>query len=147
MSLADLPAVNATLNGLSAVFLSWGLYFIRRRNQIAHRNCMLAAFATSTLFLICYITYHTYVARVLHRGPTRFIDPAWFRPFYLSILGTHTVLAIIIVPLAIITLSRGLKARFEAHKRISRWTWPLWMYVSVTGVLIYFLLYQIFPQK
>jgi len=147
MSLADLPAVNATLNGLSAVFLSWGLYFIRRRNQIAHRNCMLAAFATSTLFLVCYIIYHTYVARVLHRGPTRFIDPAWFRPFYLSILGTHTVLAIIIVPLAIITLSRGLRKRFEAHKRISRWTWPLWMYVSVTGVLIYFLLYQIFPQK
>ena len=147
MSLSDLPAVNATLNGLSAVFLSWGLYFIRRRNQIAHRNCMLAAFATSTLFLICYITYHTYVARVLHRGPTRFINPAWFRPFYLSILGTHTVLAVIIVPLAIITLTRGLRERFEAHKKISRWTWPLWMYVSITGVLIYFLLYQIFPQK
>ena len=147
MSLADLPVVNATLNALSAFFLSCGLYFIRRQNQTAHRNCMVAAFVTSTIFLICYITYHTYVARVLHRGPTRFVDPAWFRPIYLSILGSHTLLAVTIVPLAILSLTRGLKARFEAHKRISRWTWPLWMYVSVTGVLIYFLLYQIFPQK
>ena len=147
MSPADLPAVNATLNGLSAVFLGWGLFFIRSRRQEAHRKCMIAAFVTSTLFLICYITYHTYIARVLHRGPTRFVDPAWFRPIYLTILATHTSLAVVIVPLAIISLSRGLKARFAAHKKISRWTWPLWMYVSVTGVLIYFLLYQIFPQK
>ena len=147
MSLADLPVVNATLNALSAFFLSCGLYFIRRQNQTAHRNCMVAAFVTSTIFLICYITYHTYVARVLHRGPTRFVDPAWFRPIYLSILASHTLLAVTIVPLAILSLTRGLRARFEAHKRISRWTWPLWMYVSVTGVLIYFLLYQIFPQK
>jgi len=146
VSLADLPAVNATLNGLSALFLSWGLYFIRRKNQEAHRNCMLAAFVTSTLFLGCYITYHTYVAYYLHRGPTRFVDPAWFRPIYLGILISHTILAIAVVPMAIMTLSRGLKQRFEAHKRISRWTWPLWMYVSLTGVLIYFLLYQIFPQ-
>jgi uncharacterized membrane protein YozB (DUF420 family) len=146
MSPLDLPPINATLNGLSAVFLSWGLYFIRRQRPVAHRNCMIAAFITSTFFLICYITYHTYLARFLHRGPTVFHDPAWFRPIYLAILGSHTILAILIVPLVLVTLNRGLRNRFEAHKRIAKWTWPLWMYVSVTGVLIYFLLYLIFPQ-
>ena len=146
MSPADLPPVNATLNALSAVFLSCGLYFIRRKRQNAHRNCMIAAFITSTLFLVCYITYHTYLARYLHRGPTVFRDPAWFRPIYLAILVSHTLLAIVIVPMAIMTLSRAFKQRFDAHKRIARWTWPLWMYVSVTGVLIYFLLYHIFHQ-
>ena len=147
MSPADLPVVNASLNGLSALFLGGGYYFIRRKNQLAHRNCMVAAFFTSVLFLICYLTYHGYLAYYLHRGPTRFLDPAWFRPIYLTILLTHTVLAMVIVPLVIITLSRALKARFKQHRAIARWTWPLWMYVSVTGVLIYLLLYQIFPQK
>ena len=146
MSPADLPPVNATLNALSAVFLGWGLYFIRRRRQNAHRNCMLAAFVTSALFLVCYITYHTYLAYYLHRGPTVFRDPAWFRPIYLAILLSHTLLAVVILPMAIITLSRALRQRFDAHKRIARWTWPLWMYVSVTGVLIYFLLYHFFRQ-
>jgi len=147
MSPADLPPVNATLNALSAVFLSCGLYFIRRKRQNAHRNCMIAAFITSTLFLVCYITYHTYLARYLHRGPTVFRDPAWFRPIYLAILVSHTLLAIVIVPMAIMTLSRAFKQRFDAHKRIARWTWPLWMYVSVTGVVIYFLLYHLFRQN
>ena len=147
MSPADLPIVNACLNGLSAVFLSSGFYFIRRKNQVAHRNCMIAAFVTSTLFLGCYITYHSYVAYYLHRGPTVFKEPAWFRPIYLAILLTHTALAMVIVPLVLITLSRALKQRFDLHRKIARWTWPLWMYVSVTGVVIYLLLYQIFPQK
>ena len=146
MSPADLPPVNAALNALSAVFLGWGLYFIRRRRQDAHRNCMLAAFITSALFLVCYITYHTYLAYYLHRGPTVFRNPAWFRPIYLAILGSHTLLAVVILPMAIVTLSRALRQRFDAHKRIARWTWPLWMYVSVTGVVIYFLLYHIFKQ-
>jgi putative membrane protein len=146
MTIMDLPAVNGSLNGLSAVFLSMGYGFIRRKNMAAHRNCMIAAFITSTLFLACYITYHSYLGFVLHRGPTRFLNPAWFRPIYLAILLSHTVLAVVIVPLVFMTLSRGLRQRFDAHRRIARWTWPLWMYVSVTGVLIYFLLYQIFPQ-
>jgi len=141
-----LPPVNAALNGLSAVFLGWGLYFIRRKNKTAHQTCMVAAFVTSTVFLICYLTYHGYLAWYLHRGPTRFQEPAWFRPIYLGILISHTFLAAAILPLAIITLRLALKERFESHKRLARWTWPLWMYVSVTGVLIYFLLYQIFPQ-
>jgi uncharacterized membrane protein YozB (DUF420 family) len=146
MTLADLPVVNACLNGLSAVFLGAGYVLIKQGRQNAHRNVMIGAFAASTLFLVCYLTYHGYVAYVLHRGPTRFLEPAWFRPIYLAILLTHTVLAVVILPLVLMTLSRGLRGRFDPHRRIARWTWPLWMYVSVTGVAIYLLLYQIFPQ-
>ncbi|PYJ56461.1 MAG: DUF420 domain-containing protein [Verrucomicrobia bacterium] len=142
MSLSDLPAVNACLNGLSAVFLTTGYVFIRRGNKIAHRNCMVSAFITSTIFLICYLTYHFTVRTV-----TRFEKPEWFRPVYLTILLTHTVLAVVIVPLVLMTLGRAVKQRFDLHKKIARWTWPLWMYVSVTGVVIYLLLYRIFPQN
>lgn len=146
MSISDLPVVNASLNGMSAVFLGFGYYFIRRGRRTAHRNCMIAAFVISILFLICYLTYHGYLAYALHRGPTRFVNPSWFRPIYLSILWTHTPLAVVIVPLAILSLNRAFQQRFDAHKKIARWTWPLWMYVSVTGVVIYLLLYRIFPQ-
>jgi putative membrane protein len=147
MTFLDLPAVNASLNGLSAVLLGVGRYFISRKRVVAHRNCMVGAFVASTLFLACYITYHSYLAYVLHRGPTLFKEPAWFRPIYLTILGTHTILAVVIVPMVIITLSRALRQRFDLHRKIARWTWPLWMYVSVTGVVIYYLLYWKFPQK
>jgi len=147
MTIHDLPAVNAALNGLSAVFLALGFFFIQRGNKIAHRNCMISAFATSVIFLGCYLTYHTWIAVVLHQGPTRFLNPAWFRPIYLTILLTHTILAATIVPMILVTLNRARKQNFEAHKKIARWTWPLWMYVSVTGVGIYLLLYRIFPQK
>ena len=146
MNLLDLPAVNASLNGLSAMFLTAGYIFIRQKNKIAHRNCMMAAFVTSIVFLICYLTYHTYLGVVLHRGPTRFLEPQWFRPIYLAILLTHTVLAVVIVPMILITLNRARRQDFEAHQRIARWTWPLWMYVSVTGVVVYWLLYVKFPQ-
>jgi uncharacterized membrane protein YozB (DUF420 family) len=142
MTVHDLPAVNASLNGLSAVFLTAGFVFIKRGNKIAHRNCMISAFCTSVIFLACYLTYHASVKTVTH-----FVDPAWFRPIYLAILLTHTILAVVIVPMILITLSRALRERFDAHKRIARWTWPLWMYVSVTGVAVYLLLYQFFPQK
>jgi len=141
MSVHDLPAVNASLNGLSALFLTAGFIFIRRKNKIAHRNCMIAAFVTSIFFLACYLTYHLTVRTVTH-----FRDPEWFRPIYLTILLTHTVLAVVIVPLILVTLNRARLQRFELHKKIARWTWPLWMYVSVTGVVVYLLLYQIFPQ-
>jgi putative membrane protein len=142
MTIADLPAVNACLNGTSAILLTAGYRFIRRGNRIAHRNCMVAAFATSTLFLVCYLTYHFNVKAV-----TRFENPQWFRPIYLTILLTHTLLAVVVVPLVLMTLNRAVKQRFELHKKIARWTWPIWMYVSVTGVVIYLLLYQIFPQR
>ena len=140
MSFSDLPAVNAFLNGLSAVFLAIGFIFIRRKNVPAHRACMLSAVTCSVLFLTCYLTYH------LQAGTTYFRKPAWFRPIYITFLISHTILAVTIVPLILITLTRAFRARFEQHRKIARWTWPLWMYVSVTGVLIYFLLYKIFPQ-
>ena len=141
MNLSDLPAVNASLNGLSTILLTAGYYFIRRKNQIAHRNCMVAAVGTSTLFLVSYLVYHSQAGRTVFR------EPEWFRPIYLTILLTHTVLAVVIVPLVLATLSRAIQGRFELHKKMARWTWPLWMYVSATGVFIYLLLYQTFPQK
>jgi uncharacterized membrane protein YozB (DUF420 family) len=147
MTIHDLPAVNATLNGLSAVFLAAGFVCIKRGNKLAHRNFMISAFGTSVIFLACYLTYHVWLAVVLHQGPTRFLNPAWFRPIYLTILITHTILAAAIVPLILMTLNRARKQDFASHKKIARWTWPLWMYVSVTGVLIYWLLYVRFPQK
>ena len=141
MTLNDLPAVNACLNGLASLFLMAGYFFIKRGDRTAHRNCMIGALTASTLFLASYLYYH------FHAGRTVFKDPAWFRPIYLTLLLTHTILAVAIVPMILVTVSRAAKARFEMHKKIARWTWPLWMYVSVTGVLIYFLLYQIFPQQ
>jgi uncharacterized membrane protein YozB (DUF420 family) len=146
MTLHDLPAVNASLNALSALLLALGFVFIRRGNKTAHRNCMVAAFTTSIIFLGCYLTYHIGLSYYYHQPVTRFENPAWFRPIYLTILLTHTVLALVIVPLILVTLHRARKQQFEAHKRIARWTLPLWFYVSVTGVVVYLLLYQIFPQ-
>jgi putative membrane protein len=147
MSPADLPPVNAGLNCLSAICLGAGYYFIRRKNRVAHHRCMIGAFVASTLFLACYLTYHGYLVYYLHRGPTVFNGPGWMRPIYLGILLTHTVLAMLIVPMALITLQRALRLRFDLHKKIARWTWPCWMYVSVTGVVIYLLLYQVFPRQ
>jgi uncharacterized membrane protein YozB (DUF420 family) len=142
MTIADLPAVNASLNGLSATFLAMGYYFIRGGRVKAHRNCMLSAVATSTLFLASYLYYHMNVEAV-----TRFETPGWFRPYYLAILISHTILAGVLLPLVLTTLYRAARGRFEAHRRVARWTWPIWVYVSVTGVIIYLLLYQIFPQR
>ncbi len=142
MSGSDLPLVNACLNFISAVFLSAGYVMIKGQRQNAHKNCMIAAFCSSTLFLACYLYYH-----IVFHHTTRFLDPAWFKHIYHFILFTHIFLAFVVVPLVFMTMSRGLKARFESHKKIARWTWPIWMYVSVTGVVIYLLLYQIFPQK
>jgi uncharacterized membrane protein YozB (DUF420 family) len=140
MTYSDLPLINASLNGASAVLLTSGFIFIRRKQQAAHANCMIAAVICSIVFLICYLTYHAHV------GATHFREPAWFRPYYLTLLISHTILAVIIVPLVIITVTFALRGRFASHKKIARWTWPIWMYVSVTGVLVYLLLYQIYPQ-
>ena len=146
MTITTPPAINAALNALSAILLLAGFAFIKRGNQTAHRNCMVSAFITSALFLICYLSYHSYRYYVLKQGPTVFRDPSWFRPIYLTILITHTILAAAILPLALVTLAKAVRKNFAGHKKIARVTWPIWMYVSVTGVLIYFLLYQIFPQ-
>src|SRR5471032_624771 len=136
MTVHDLPAVNATLNGISGILLAIGYILIRTRRIELHRKVMISAFITSSLFLICYVVYHAQV------GSVRFTREGFVRPLYYTILVTHVTLAIAVVPLAIITLSRGLKARYPQHRRIARWTFPVWLYVSVTGVLVYVLLYQ-----
>ena len=136
MTIHDLPAVNATLNAAAAVLLMWGYILIRRRSIAAHRKVMLAAFATSSVFLACYLIYHFNV------GSVRFPRTGTIRTVYLSILATHTALAVTVPPLAIITLSRGLRERFDRHRRIARWTLPVWLYVSVTGVVVYWMLYK-----
>ena len=136
ISVHDLPAINATLNATSGVLLLVGYYLMRTRRIEQHRRCMIAAFVTSSLFLVCYIIYHAQV------GSVRFTRQGFVRPLYFGILITHVTLAAAVLPLAIVTLSRGLARRFPQHRRIARWTWPIWMYVSVTGVLVYVLLYQ-----
>jgi len=136
MTIHTLPAVNAALNAIAGVLLVIGYVLIRNRQVDAHRRVMIAAFITSSLFLICYIVYHVQV------GSVRFTRQGFVRPLYFTILITHVTLAAVVLPLAIITLSRGLKARFDRHRAIARWTLPIWLYVSVTGVLVYVLLYQ-----
>lgn len=136
MTIRDLPAVNAVLNATATVLLVWGYVLIRRRNIAAHKRVMLAAFATSAVFLTCYLIYHFNV------GSVKFGKTGGIRTVYLSILATHTVLAATVPILAIVTLSRALRRRFDRHRRIARWTLPIWLYVSVTGVVVYFMLYQ-----
>ena len=136
MTAEDLPAVNATLNAISGVLLVAGYFFIRARRVERHRQCMIAAFVSSTLFLITYLTYHAQV------GSVRFTREGLVRPLYFSVLITHVALAAVVLPLAVVTLSRGLQARYRHHRAIARWTLPVWLYVSVTGVLVYVLLYQ-----
>ena len=134
---SELPAVNATLNATSAVFLGLGYRFIRQKRVAAHRACMLVAVAVSVLFLVSYVTYHAQV------GSKHFEGQGWARPVYFSILLTHTVLAVVVaLYLAPVTLYRALRQRFDRHKVIARWTLPIWFYVSVTGVVIYFMLYH-----
>ncbi|GAC1647914.1 MAG: hypothetical protein NVS9B15_06500 [Acidobacteriaceae bacterium] len=132
-----LPSMIAMLNGISAVLLGVGRWQIYRGRIVHHRKVMLAAFTTSLIFLISYLWYHFQV------GSVRFQHPGAIRTFYLGLLFTHTVLAAVSVPMILMTLSRGLKAKYTLHKRIARWTWPVWMYVSVTGVIVYWLLYHV----
>ncbi len=138
MTISDLPAVNATLNGTSGCLLLAGYYFMRRREIARHRACMIAAFAASSLFLVSYIVYHA------HIGSKPFHGHGAIRAVYFAILITHILLAAVIVPLALVTLRRGWILDVARHRRIARWTWPLWMYVSVTGVVIYLMLYQMY---
>jgi putative membrane protein len=135
-----LPHLNAVLNSTSAVLLLAGFRFIRRGKIQAHRNCQVTAFVTSTLFLVSYLTYHYY------HGATRFAGQGFVRPLYFIILTTHTILAVVIVPLILITLYRAARRDFIRHRRIARWTLPLWLYVSVTGVIVYLMLYHLYPS-
>ena len=137
IGIRDLPAVNATLNGSAAVLLVWGHELMRRHRIVAHKRAMQAAFAVSVVFLICYLIYHSQVGSVPFRkaGPVRAV--------YFTILITHTILAASVPVLAIITLRRGLKNQVAAHRRIAKWTYPIWLYVSVTGVVVYLMLYKL----
>jgi uncharacterized membrane protein YozB (DUF420 family) len=135
-----LPHLNAVLNTTSALLLLLGFTLIRLGRVRAHRNCQVTAVITSTLFLISYLTYH------YHHGSTRFAGQGIARPLYFSILITHTILAVVIVPLIVVTLYRAARGDFIRHRRIARWTLPLWLYVSVTGVIVYLMLYHIYPS-
>jgi len=134
------PKIDAALNGCSAVLLVTARGLIARRRVSAHRAVMIAALISSTLFLVCYLYYHAHVGSVHFRGV------GWIRPVYFSILISHTILAAAIVPMVLITLSRALRERFDRHRAIARWTFPLWLYVSVTGVVIYLMLYQVYAS-
>ena len=136
MTYSDLPALNATLNGISFVFLLSGYLFIRRNRRDAHRNCMIGALVMSALFLTSYVIYH------LNVGSVPFRRTGWIRTLYFAILIPHVILAAAIVPMVLITVWRAWSKQFDQHRRIARWTLPLWMFVSITGVIVYGMLYQ-----
>ena len=138
MQISDLPAVNATLNALAAIFLTTGYVLIRRGRRELHKRCMLAALTTSALFLVSYVIYHA------NTGSMPFPGQGVVRVVYFAILITHVTLAAAILPLALTTATRGLTAQYDRHVRIARWTLPLWLYVSVTGVVIYLMLYRLY---
>jgi putative membrane protein len=133
--LSSLPKINASLNGACTVLLAFGLYFIKSGKVALHRLCMVSAFLCSTVFLGFYLFFH------FHAGIIRFGGQGWIRPVYFTLLTTHTILAIVSLPLVIVTLAYALSERFSSHRKIAHWTYPIWMYVSVTGVIVYYLLY------
>jgi putative membrane protein len=140
MKVTDLPAVNATLNGISTLLIITGWIMIKSERKCFHALCMLGAILTSAFFLGCYLYYHFHVGHVV------FTQTGWPRALYFLILFTHLPLALAVVPLIALTITPALQQRFDAHKRIARWTLPVWLYVSVTGVLVYFMLYVWFPS-
>ncbi len=137
MSIQDLPLVNAILNGSSALLLAIGYYLIRNKKTAHHHRVMVAAFSLSCLFLISYLIYHANV------GSVRFSGQGWVRTVYFAVLISHTILAALVPPLAVITLVRAVRERFDRHLRLARWTLPIWLYVSFTGVVIYLMLYKL----
>jgi uncharacterized membrane protein YozB (DUF420 family) len=135
------PALNAGLNGASAIMITSGRVLIRRQKVRLHRACMITAVATSSLFLISYLYYHAHV------GSVHFPGQGWVRPLYFAILISHTLLAATVVPLVVVSLTYAMRRRFDRHRRIARWTYPVWLYVSVTGVVVYVMLYQIYGAR
>ncbi|MBI4471570.1 MAG: DUF420 domain-containing protein [Acidobacteria bacterium] len=137
MSVTDLPTLNAALNSIAAILIAAGFYFIRRKRIHAHKVCMLAALATSALFLASYLTYH------YHVGSVRFTKEGWLRAVYFPLLISHVFLAAIVLPMILRTAYLALRGRFDRHVRLARWTFPTWMYVSITGVVVYMMLYHL----
>ena len=145
--LSIFPHLNAVLNGLSGIFLLCGFYFILRKRVSGHRFCMVAAVTVSTLFLISYVAYHSLRTYYFGLGATKFTGQGVVRPIYFTILTSHTILAVLITPFVLMTLRRALKGNFDSHKKLARIVFPIWLYVSVTGVIVYLLLYQIYPGR
>ena len=141
------PHINATLNALSGFFLILGFYFIRNKQIEKHRAAMLTAFVLSSVFLVSYVLHHSLRTYYFGLGPTRFTGEGFVRPVYFTILTTHTFLATAIAPFILVTLYRALKGKFVIHKKLARWVLPIWLYVSLTGVIVYLMLYQLFPSK
>lgn len=146
-SLQVFPHLNASLNALSGIFLLTGFYFIMRRRVSQHRLCMLSASTVSALFLVSYLSHHALRTYYFGLGPTRFTGEGFIRPVYFTILTSHTILAALVAPFVVATLWRGLKGRYDSHRRLARLVFPVWIYVSVTGVIVYLLLYQIYPAN
>jgi uncharacterized membrane protein YozB (DUF420 family) len=141
------PHLNASLNALSSVFLMAGFYFIRSKQISRHRRSMLSAASLSTLFLVSYLSHHALRTYYFGVGPTKFTGEGIARPIYFTVLTSHTVLAALVGPFIILTLWRALKGRFEQHRKIARLVFPVWLYVGITGVIVYLMLYQIYPAK
>ena len=142
MTVDQMPAVNASLNGLASVFLLLGYFFIKQDKRAAHKRCMIAAFSTSAIFLVGYLWYHyASHAHTVLRHPAD-----WVNYLYYFILTTHIILAVVILPMVFVTINHALRQRFDKHRLIARWTWPIWMYVSVTGVVVYLFLYVLFAE-
>jgi uncharacterized membrane protein YozB (DUF420 family) len=141
------PHLNAALNATSGVLLVCGFVFIMRTDVHRHRFCMLSASIVSGLFLVSYVAYHSLRTYYFGLGPTKFTGEGIVRPIYFTVLTSHTILAVLVTPFVLLTLWRGLKGNFEAHKRIARLVYPVWLYVSVTGVVVYLMLYQLYPAK
>jgi putative membrane protein len=146
MNIFDLPPVNATLNGLSTCLIAAGWSAIRRDRKRVHIACMVTALVCSTVFLSCYLTYHFGLLSSVGEGSVKFTADGWVRPVYYIILVTHLILAFTILPLVIITVIPALRARFDRHRKLGRFTMPIWLYVSITGVIVYFMLYQWYPS-
>jgi uncharacterized membrane protein YozB (DUF420 family) len=142
-----LPHINAVLNATSGVFLLAGFYFIRNKDIAKHRACMLIAASLSAVFLVGYITHHSLRTYYLGVGPTRFTGEGLIRPIYFSVLTSHTILAALVAPFVLMTLWRGLMGQYETHRKIARLVFPVWVYISLTGVMVYLLLYQLYPAR
>ena len=141
------PHLNAALNATSGLLLVFGLVFILKRRVHLHRACMLGASSVSAIFLACYVTHHIIRTSIYGLGPTKFTGEGFARPVYFTILTSHTILATLVAPFIIATLWRGLKGKFDAHKRLARLVYPVWLYVSLTGVVVYLMLYHFFPSN
>lgn len=141
------PHLNAALNATSGVLLVLGLFFILTKRIHIHRACMLGASSVSAIFLVCYVIHHVIRTSIYGLGPTKFSGEGLARPIYFTVLTSHTVLATAVAPFVLVTLWRALKGRYDAHKRIARLVYPVWLYVSLTGVIVYLMLYQFFPSS